>query len=168
MTVALSFNRIGFIITTILLGTAIIFHDQTRERGTGKSDLIEVSGPLCFYSFQNKPKGVKEYHILICNYKTTFQIKADFVPSFNKERFEAEVKDGATLYFSVLKNTSKSYWDQERAFVYEIRTDQATYMSTDKTLKIDQSYLGTFGGIGFVLAGLISYALTKLKIKNSR
>jgi hypothetical protein len=151
-----------------MLGAAIIYHDQTRARGTEEDDFIEISGPLCWYSFQNETKGVKNYLIKICNHRATFQIKADFVSSFNKEKFEAEFKDGDTLYFSVLKNNSKNFEEEDYVFVYEIRTNQSNYLSLQDTIEMDRSYLATFAGLGFVLTGLISATLGIVALKRKR
>jgi len=76
----------------LFVSAALGLHTWTKQNVRDASDLSAIDGRLSSYSFKDGSRGRHYYIIRLFEYQAAFQIPADFVGSFLKKRFQADLK----------------------------------------------------------------------------
>ena len=132
---------------------------------------MEINGRLYDYSFEEY-RGIKshtyDYNICLNEYSTRFQISADLVDWFNKTYFEQTVKIGDSLRILVSQNDYKKIRSKENATVFGIENHNGIYMEAENSIRAYNSSLTLYGGLAFIIAGILLIQKDKRKSKNKR
>lgn len=127
----------------LMLATAVFMgvHEFTKPKIKTFSDLSTTHGQLASYSFQDGVRGRHFYQIQLTNYPSHFQIPADFIDSFSKDRFQADIKTGDSLWLSLSKEEIGKLTADEQIFVFSVRSTTTAYLDEQNTIRI---YNGRF------------------------
>jgi len=144
----------------------LMFSSEIRKESILDSkDVIEIHGTLNEYSFEKVP-GYKhllqQYYISLNEYECTFQIKADFIPFFDKHQFIMDLWKGLPLEVSIPKSSLDKLKKNEKPIcVMSIRTSKNEYLSLNQTIEKHGSNLDIYAGICFLLVGVLIIAIQK-------
>lgn len=159
-------NNLLIYIAAIGFGLCCISHYLFKDKVDSKSDLMAINGQLYDYSFKEN-RGLKrhtfDYNIYLKEYGNRFQISADLVDWFNKTHFEQTVKIGDSLRILISQNDYKKIRDIEKAFVFGIENRDGIYMEADNSVRAYNSELPLYGGLAFIIAGLLLIQKDKRK-----
>jgi len=173
MHIGRSIKSKNLFINIILIVTGLLFisHYFLKDKVDSKLDLVEINGKLYDYSFEEY-RGIKshtyDYNICLNEYSTRFQISADLVDWFNKTYFEQTVKIGDSLRILISQNDYKKIRSKESVTVFGIENHNGIYMEADNSIREYNSSLTLYGGLAFIIAGILLIQKDKRKSKNKR
>lgn len=148
---------------TTAIGLAILYHHFQRPDLTAADKILHIEGHVVQYSFQEKPghrATLKQYYIWLDNYPCTFQIKADFLPFFNKKQFESEIKNGDNLKLTIPKELDDQLFDSgTHIFILSASINSTNYLSLADTIPKENSNLDIYAGLFFIAGGMVYYIL---------
>jgi len=124
---------------SLLASAAIAIHESSKPKVKAAADLAGISGHISSYSFKDGARGYHHYVIRLSEYRTNFQIPADFIGCFSKDRFQSDLKNGDSLSVSIPKGKERTLSSEERLFIFSARTRTTTYLSEQDTLGIYNS-----------------------------
>ena len=145
-------------ITIILAGLFFIGHYFYKDNVNSISDLKEIKGTVQYYSFKEDKGGrshTYNYYIYLNEYLKPFQITADIVDWFNKEKFEHSVKQGDSLKMLISKYEYTKIGSREKAIVFGIENDKKEFLNAEIAIREYNSNITVFFGFAFVTVGLI-------------
>jgi hypothetical protein len=149
-----------FFIGILMLSTEI-----RKESILDSTDVVEIHGTLNEYSFEKIPRHrnpLEQYYIWLEEYECTFQIKADFIPFFDKHQFIMDLWKGLPLEVSIPKSRLDNLKTKEKPIcVMSIRTSKNEYLSLNQTIEKHGSNLGVYAGICFLIVGVLIFAIQK-------
>ncbi len=160
-------RQYAFVSFSILIGLWLSYSAITTQRVSSPSDLITIDGTLSSYSFVDGRKGTKRYYIWLIEYETPFQIPADFLSSFDKEKFEEVIKKGKRLYIGIsINDTSSLIKSKGRIRIYDLRSDNISFLKSSLTIKQENNTLQYLIGPLFMIAGICYYFYRHRKLRN--
>lgn len=137
----------------MLTSAAMGFHELSKQPVKDASELSVISGHMSSYSFQDGARGHHHYVIQLFEYPATFQIPADFLGSFRKDRFQSDLRSGSSVSVSIPKGNEKRLTLDERIFVLSVRTQTVTYLDEKDTLRAYNSGFPVWTCAVFFLIG---------------
>jgi len=158
-------------IILIFSGLFFISHYFLKDKVNSKLDLMEINGRLYDYSFKEN-RGIRnhtfDYNIYLSEYSTRFQISADLVDGFNRIHFEQTVKTGDSLRILISQNDYKKISSKESTTVFGIENHNGIYMEAENSIRVFNSTFTLYGGLAFIIAGILLIQKNKRKSKNKR
>jgi len=155
----------------IIVGLFFLGHFVFKDKVTSKSNLIDINATLRSYSFKEH-KGLKYktfvYFLYLDKYQNSFQIIADFIEYFDERYFERSVKIGDTLRICISQNDFNNINNQDKIKIFGIYKNGETYLDCDNTIKDYNSKSILYGGLIFIIVGLIIYYFNKSKLKEEK
>lgn len=155
-------------IILIFSGLFFISHYFLKDKVDSKLDLMKINGKLYDYSFKEN-RSIRshtyDYNIYLSEYRTRFQISADLVDWFNRAHFEQTVKTGDSLRILISQNDYKKIRSKENAIVFGIENHNGIYMEAENSIRAYNSSLTLYGGLVFIIAGILLIQKDKRKSK---
>lgn len=138
---------LGSSLTILVIALFILTGFFLKDKPKSQNELKTISGVLSDYSFQEKKalKGyVKVYYLWLEDYKTPFQISANYIgqlseTNFKETEFKNEIKRGDNLLLKVYEKEFSNMNQLEDILVYSIDCNGKNYLSSDTTLKGENS-----------------------------
>lgn len=149
-----------------IFAATLMFSTEIRKESILDSkDVTEINGTLNEYSFEKVPgykHTLQQYYISLDEFECTFQIKADFIPFFDKHQFIMDLWKGLPLEVSIPKSSLDKLNTKEKPiFVMSIRTSKNEYLSLNQTIEKHGSNLDVYAGICFLIVGVLIFAIQK-------
>src|ERR1043165_6291732 len=121
----------------ICLTVSVVFgiHEFGKQKVRDATDISTINGHLSSFSFQDRARGHHHYVIRLLEFPATFQIPADFLGSFSKNRFQSDLDIGDFISISISKGDEKSLTTNKRLFVFSVRSKTATYLDEQETIR---------------------------------
>jgi hypothetical protein len=162
-------QKFAFTTFSVLAGCWFLYITITKNKVTSSSDLLSISGTMSRYSFIDGEKGTKRYYILLNEYPQTFQIPAEFLSFFAKEKFESDMQKGQELSLRISKFDEKKLGEPySYIFIYELNKGSSSFLNSELTIKQENSYLFYYWGTGFIIAGLGFYLFKKRQLRRNQ
>jgi hypothetical protein len=149
-------RRNQFIAGLICLFASAVFviHFFTKQKVKDASALSTISGQLNSYSFRDGFRGRHHYIIRLSGHPAAFQIPADFLEAFAKDRFQSDVKRNDSVSVSISRESEKNLASDRSLFVFSVRSRSATYLDEQDSIRIYNSAFPILASILFLLAGV--------------
>lgn len=154
---------LGSSITILVISLIILTGFFLKDKPKSENELKTISGVLSDYSFQEKKavKGyIKVYYLWLENYKTPFQISANYIGqlseiNFKESEFKNEVKRGDNLLLKVYEKEFSKMNQLEDILVYSIDSNGKNYLSSDTTLKGENSNIELLIACMLIIGSLV-------------
>lgn len=160
-------RQYAFVTFSILIGLWLSFSSITTHKVSSISDLITVEGILSKYSFVDGERGTKKYYIWLTQHEATFQIPADFLNFFEKDKFEKTINAGQKIYVGISRSDKASLTKiNDRIRIYELHNDYASYLKSSLTIKQENNTLQYIIGPLFILAGVFFFFYRRKKLRH--
>ena len=157
----------AFVTFSILIGLWLSFSSITTHKVSSTSELITVDGILSKYSFVDGKKGIKIYYIWLTQHEATFQIPADFLSFFDKDKFENVINAGQKIYVGISKSDKVRLTKlNEIIRIYDLHNDNASFLKSSLTIKQENNTLQYVIGPLFIIAGIIFYFYKRKKLRH--
>ena len=153
------------------VGLFLLFHYTQRPKVENQNDLIYVEGRIKDYSFEYKSGGKatsRQFYIWIQGYDCKFQIIADYLPYFEKSKFESTKEIGDSIRISIPNQDKEKLFKNDKIIAMSINDKMKIYLSEKDTIDENNSYSEICAGLFFLTLGGIIYVLMRkgiLKIK---
>lgn len=160
-------RQYAFVTFAVLIGLWLSFSSIATQKISSPSDLITVDGILAKYSFIDKKKGRKKYYIWTTQHKAIFQIPADFLSFFDKEKFEKDLNIGQRIFIAISKYDKKSLpKSNDRIRIYDLHDDNVSFLKSSLTIKQENNTLQYLVGPLFIVAGICFYFYKQRKLRH--
>jgi hypothetical protein len=147
-----------------IVGLFLLFHYSQRPNIKSQNDLTYVEGRIKNYSFEYKSGGraiSRQFYIWIQGYDCKFQIIADYLPYFEKSKFEDTKEIGDSIRISIPKVDKEKLLQSEKVIAMSINDKMKVYLSEKDTIAENNTYSEIYAGLFFLTLGGIIYALMK-------
>jgi hypothetical protein len=155
----------------MVCGLVLVGHYFLEDKVKLKSDLIEISSSLKDFSF-SEYKGIKNhlfsYYLYLNSYKNNFQLVADFVNYFDKNKFEKTVMIGDTLKIEISRKKFSKINQNTKIEIFGIYKNNITYLDCEDTIHQynSRSDFEFYFGIIVTLIGMIALINKSSKLNN--
>ncbi len=152
-------------VVAILIGFFFFYSEFNRPLLRSEVDVIKINGVVANYSFKHVPghrATLKQYYIWLENYPCTFQIPADYLPFFDKKKFEIDIKNGTILEVEFPKEyENKLSQREEFIFILSASSQLNKYLELPDTVKKENDRFDKYVGIGFITLGFVYFFLKR-------
>lgn len=160
-------RQYAFVSFSILIGLWLFISSITTQKVSSHSDLISIDGTLLKYCFVDGKKGTKKYYIWLTQHEVTFQIPADFLRFFDKDKFEKFTNVGQKIFIGISKFDKNSLEkSNDRIRIYELRNNNKSFLESTVTIKQENNILQYLIGPIFIIAGICFYFYRRNKIRH--
>jgi len=160
-------RQYAFVTFSILAGLWLLFSSITTHKVSSTSDLITVDGILSKYSFVDGKKGTKKYYIWLTQHDAAFQIPADFLNLFDRDKFERVINAGQRIYVGISKFDKGGLTKiNDRIRIYDLHTDNVSFLESSLTIKQENNILKYVIGPLFIIAGISFYFYRRKKLRH--
>jgi hypothetical protein len=130
-----------------------IFQDQIKST----SDLTQLEGKINYCSIMphSKTSSAYSYFVHLDNFENKFKIIEGFVDYFNRTDFDRNVKKGDLIKIYISNNDYKNIRKLSVVNIYGLTVNDTEYLNSNKCVSHHNSILPLYGGLGFILLGLI-------------
>ncbi len=111
------FGELIMIIFSLFLLGNISF----KEKINNQTKFINITANTSFYEFKDGARGYHHYYFRCKEYCNVFQIKADYLPFFDKSKFPIE--DGSNIKFLITERDYKNINNCDKILVLGITTN---------------------------------------------
>jgi hypothetical protein len=112
----------------------------TKQTVRDSNGLSVISGQMRSYSFTDGRRGHHHYVIRLMEYQAAFQIPADFLSYFSKDRFQADLQRGSTISVSIPKGNEESLTSDQEILVFSVRAKGETYLDEKDAVRAYNSW----------------------------
>jgi hypothetical protein len=151
----------AFTSITILLSIVTLSYFFTKDKIRSENDLTKIEGKYNSYSFKKGNRGTLMYYFWLNEYKCTFQIPANYISYFNRNRFIANVKKNDKLNIYISNNQVTNLNSKEKIFVQHIGKQNLIFLNKMNSIKTEKSYSEVYFSIIIFIAGILYYVIRK-------
>ncbi len=154
-------------IILVIIGLIFLGHYLLKDKVNSKSDLFDITTKLRDFSFDEyngNRNHTYSYYLYLDGYRNNFQIIADFVDYFNKDYFERTIKVGDSIRIFISRNDFANIQNNDKIKVFGIYSKNSVYLHCDNSIDQYNSRLTLYGGLIFVVVGLILFYTNKDKL----
>ena len=134
----------SYIRALFLIGMGIYFivEHELRERPQSSEDLIDLSGTINSYSFEDNTgwrKNGRRYYISLDDYTNKFQISANYLRFFDKAKFERNVEKGNRVKISIPEYQKHLIGTEEVILINSLTVNGFRYLSKQESIQFEKA-----------------------------
>ncbi|HET6555817.1 MAG TPA: hypothetical protein VFG54_00790 [Prolixibacteraceae bacterium] len=149
----------AFTTISIIISLLSISHFVTKDKIHSDNDLIRIEGEFIDYSFQHGSRGNKMYYFWLKEFNCTFQIPADYLDSFDKNRFISNVRINEILVLYISKKQFENLNLDKRIFVQHIEKEKLIFLNKRDSIEQESGFGEIYFGVAFFIAGLVYFRI---------
>ncbi|UOK42156.1 MULTISPECIES: hypothetical protein [Flavobacterium] len=164
MTTTQKISRLFVLSLFPLVGIFFLYHQYERPNIKSIDDITFIEGRIKDYSFKYKGGGraiSRQFYIWVQGYDCKFQIAADYLPYFQKTRFEQNLVIGDSIKIGIPNNEKEKLYEDETILSMSIDSKYGNYLSSSDIIKEENKYFDIYAGLIFLGLGYGLYLLQK-------
>jgi len=127
------FGELIAIIFSLFLFGNILF----KEKINNQTKFVNITSNISFYEFKDGARGYHHYYFKCKEYCNIFQIKADYLPFFEKDKFP--IKNESNINFVITEKDFKNINNCDKIFVLGITTNKQKILDFSKVLEFENN-----------------------------
>lgn len=147
-----------------IVGIFFLYHQYERPNIKSVNDITFIEGRIKDFSFKYKGGGramSRQFYIWVQGYDCKFQIAADYLSYFQKNRFEQTLEIGDSIKIGIPNNQKEKLYEDETILIMSIDSKHVNYMSFSDIIQEENKYFDIYAGLIFLGLGYGIYILEK-------
>ncbi len=143
---------IGFL--CLFCAIAFLYIDLTKPEIKDKNDLIFITAPITDFNFYDGNRGIHIYTIRLKNYRSSFQIKADFLSFFKSDEFRT-ISSGQDVTVAIPRVFEKALNSDKTLLIYSLTSNNENFLDCAQTIEKHNSNLIKYFSVLATLIGIV-------------